>query len=65
MEVSRQENWSGWPFPSPGDFPDPRMEPGSPELAGRFFTAVPPGKTPKNIGTIYLIILVEFRNCVR
>ena len=38
MEFSRQEYWSGWPFPSPGGFPDPGMEPGSPALAGRFFS---------------------------
>ena len=30
MEFSRQEYWSGLPFPSPGDFPDPGIEPGSP-----------------------------------
>ena len=30
--VSRQEYWSGLPFPSPGDLPDSGMEPGSPEL---------------------------------
>ena len=27
---SRQEYWSGWPFPSPGDLPDPGIEPASP-----------------------------------
>ena len=32
MEFSRRENWSGWPFPSPGDPPDPGIEPGSPAL---------------------------------
>ena len=32
MEFSRQEYWSGWPFPSPGDLPDPGIEPGSPAL---------------------------------
>ena len=32
MEFSRPENWSGWPFPSPGDIPDPRIEAGSPAL---------------------------------
>ena len=37
MGFSRQENWSGWLFSS-GDLPDPRIEPGSPTLAGRFFT---------------------------
>ena len=40
MEFSRQEYWSELPFPSPGDLPDPGMEPaslGSPALAGGFF----------------------------
>ena len=32
MEFSRQEYWSGLPFPSPGDFPDPGIQPGSPAL---------------------------------
>ena len=32
MEFSRQEYWSGFPFPSPGDPPDPEIEPGSPVL---------------------------------
>ena len=32
MEFSRQEYWNGLPFPSPGDLPDPRIEPGSPAL---------------------------------
>ena len=38
MEVSRSEYWSGLPFPSPGDLPNPVIEPISP-LAGGFFTA--------------------------
>ena len=29
MEFSRQEYWSGWPFPSPRDLPDPEIKPGS------------------------------------
>ena len=40
MGFSRQEHWSGLPFPSPGDPPDPGIEPmsfTSPALAGRFF----------------------------
>ena len=41
---SRQEYWSGLPFPSPGHLLDPGIEPRSPALAGRFFTTVPPGK---------------------
>ena len=32
MGFSRQEYWSGLPFPSPGDLPNPGIEPGSPEL---------------------------------
>ena len=44
MEFSRQEYWSGLPFPSPGDLPDPGIKPLSPALAGGFFTTEPPGK---------------------
>ena len=47
MEFSRQEYWSGLPFPSPGDLQDPGAEPislASPALAGGFFTTEPPGK---------------------
>ena len=49
MGFSRQEYWSGLPFPSPGDLPSPGIEPVSPALAGRFFTTVPPGKQPRYI----------------
>ena len=38
MELYRQEHWSGLPFPSPGDLPDPGIEPASPALIGRLFT---------------------------
>ena len=47
MEFSRQEYWSGLPFPTPGDLPNPEIKPESlvsPALAGRFFTTVPPGE---------------------
>ena len=44
MGFPRQEYWSGFPFPSPGDLPYPGIEPRSPALAGRFFTTEPPGK---------------------
>ena len=44
MGFSRQEYWSGLPFPTPGDLPNPGIEPGSPILAGEFFTTKPPGK---------------------
>ena len=38
MEFSRQESWSGLPFPSPGDLSDPGIEPGSPALQADDFT---------------------------
>ena len=41
----------GLPFPSPGDLPDPGIEPASPELAGGFFTTKTPGK-PEKGGTL-------------
>ena len=44
MGFPRQEYWSGLPCPSPGDLPDPGMEPMSSVLAGRFFTAEPQRK---------------------
>ena len=44
MGFPRQEYWSGLPFPSPGDLPNPGIKPMSPEFAGRFFTTEPPGK---------------------
>ena len=44
MGFSRQEYWSGLPFPSPGDLPDPGIEPWSPSLQGDALTSQPPGK---------------------
>ena len=44
MGCPRQAYWSALPFPSPGYLPKPGMEPTSPALAGRFFTAEPQGK---------------------
>ena len=44
MGFSRQEYWSGLPFPSPGDLPDPGIEPGSPALQANALTSEPPGK---------------------
>ena len=45
MGFSRQEYWSGLPFPSPGDLPDPGIEPGSPTLQAESLLSEPPGKT--------------------
>ena len=44
MGFSRQECWSGLPFPSPGDLPDPGIEPGSPTLQPDTLPSEPPGK---------------------
>ena len=63
MEFSRQEHWSGLPFPPPGDLPDPGVKPTSPvalvapTLAGGFFTAELPGK-PKGFSHEYYIAMI-------
>ena len=44
MGFSRQEDWSGLPFPSPGDLPDPGTEPRSPALQADSLPSEPPGK---------------------
>ena len=43
MEFFRQEDWSGLPFPSPGDLPDPGIEPGSPSLQADSLPSEPQG----------------------
>ena len=45
MEFSRQEYWSGLPFPSPEDLPNPGMEPGSPAFQADTLLSEPPGKS--------------------
>ena len=47
MEFFGQEHWSGLPFPSPGDLPDPGIEPGSVALQADSLPFDPPGK-PKH-----------------
>ena len=49
MEFSRPEYWIGEPFPSPGDLPNPGIEPRSPTLQADSLPAEPQGK-PKNTG---------------
>ena len=44
MGFSRQEYWSGLPFPPPGDLPDPGIKPGSPVLQADSLSTKPPGK---------------------
>ena len=44
VEFSRQEYWSGLPFPSPGDLPNPVIKTRSPALQGDSLPSEPPGK---------------------
>ena len=55
MGFSRQEYWSGLPFPSPGDLPDPGIEPRSPALQADTLTSESPGKP--HISIVMLKIL--------
>ena len=49
MGVSRQGYWSGLRFPSPGDLPDPGIEPRSPALQADALPSEPPGKPMSNV----------------
>ena len=54
IEISRQEYWSGLSYPSPVDFPNPGIEPGSPALEADSLQSELPGKryslkTPYNV----------------
>ena len=65
MGFSRQEYWSGLPFPSPGDLPDPGIEPRSPTLEADALTSEPPGKIntfiiKKKLTGFYLWFLGKF-----
>ena len=57
MGFSRQEYWSGLPFPSPGDLPDPGIEPGSPTLEADALTSESPGKPRLVFSLLYLILI--------
>ena len=48
LELFRQEYWSGLSFPSPGDLPDPGIEPKSPALQADFLPTEPPGNRNRN-----------------
>ena len=49
MGFSRQEYWSGLPFPSPVDLPDPGIKPGFPALQADALPSEPPGKPQSTI----------------
>ena len=62
---SRQEYWSGLPFPAPGDLPDPGITPASlciSCIGSRFFTTEPPGKISHIYHTSCSLFLSTFRN---
>ena len=62
MGFSRQEHWvGGLPFPSLVDLPDPGMELESLALAGRFFTAEPPGRPFLSLLPIKLIVCLRIK----
>jgi len=61
MGFSRQEYWSGLPFPSPGDLPDPGIKPRSPILEADALTSEPPGK-PYCVAHSRLTINISWRN---
>ena len=50
MGFPRQEYWSGLPFPSPGDLPNPGIKPGSPALRADALPSEPPGKPDLAMG---------------
>ena len=65
---SRKEYWSGLPFPSPGALPNPEIEPMSPALADRFFTAEPSGKPLGFKNTVQLTVEEKhwfFKSCLK
>jgi len=50
MILSRQEHWSGLLFPSPGDFPNPGIEPGSPSLQVSLYCLSHQGSPIQDVG---------------
>jgi len=62
MGFSSQEYWSGLPCPSPGDLPDPWIEPGSPALQADTLPSEPPGKPLRASNSIWP---QTFRDSVR
>ena len=57
--ILQQEYWSGLPFPSPGDLPDPGIEPGSPALEADALTSEPPGSTRAQLGLVTAHLIIQ------
>ena len=60
-----QEYWNGLPFPPPEDLPNPGTETTPPALAGRFFTAEPPGKAKCSIKAAIINMFTGFLEVLR
>ena len=60
MGFPRQGYWSGLPFPSPVDLPNPGVEPASPALAGGFFTTETIGKPIKDVLIVFFFFFFFF-----
>ena len=56
LEFSRQEYWSGLPFPSPGDLPNPGIEPSFPALQADSLPAKASGKPNKGHGGSQILL---------
>ena len=65
MEFSRPEYWNGWPFPSPGDLPNPGIEPKSPTLQADSVPSEPPGMCINNINEFSDFNSLVFRAAVQ
>ena len=68
MGFSRQECWSGLPLPSPGDLPDPGIEPGSPALQADALPSKPPGficieNALKKFSEALICLLINLPHC--
>ena len=65
MGFSRQEYWSGLPFPSPGDLPDPGIKPRSPTVETDALTSEPPGKNIKGKHVFHELRIAAENDMVR
>ena len=63
MEFSREEYWSGLPFPSPGNLPEPGIEPGSPALQADSLLFEPPGKVAGSKSVSRSVVSDSLRAC--
>ena len=65
MEFSRHKYWIGWPFPSPGDLPNPVIEPRSPALQADSSSSEPPGKPKEIINVSYVRVHILCINMIK